>query len=92
LFAFMPETVGLLLQVHVHGPEPEPEHELLHVPTSDACTETTEDEKFSVRLETCVGVLELYVKYIDVIDGVVGAPTPSPACTVPLKLMAAVKA
>ena len=92
LFAFIPETVGLVLHVHVQGPEPEPEQELLHAPASEACTVLTDEEKLSVRLETLVGVFESYVKYIEVIDGVVGEPTPSPACTVPLKLMAAVKA
>jgi hypothetical protein len=88
----MPAMVGSVLQVHVHGPAPEPEHELLHVPTSEAWTAVTAAEKLSVTLSTSVGVAELYVKYIEVIDGVGGVPIPSPACTVPLKLIDAVNA
>jgi hypothetical protein len=88
----MPETVGAVPQLHVHGPEPEPEQELLHVPTREACTEVTVAEKFSVTLLTFKGVFESYVKYIEVIDGVGGVPIPEPACAVPLKLIAAVNA
>jgi hypothetical protein len=93
LLALMPETVGSVDHVHVHGPEPDPVHELLHEPASEAWTAVTDAEKFSVRLEMLSGVFESYVKYMLDTLGVVGVVTPAPACTLaPLKPMAAVNA